>query len=439
MDEVRNVFMTGATGVMGMAALKEFFSSPFSYNVTVLARDSKKNRKKLSSFESKGLNVIWGDLLDKEKLSEGIKNADIVLHVGGMVSPEADLKPELTLKINLESIKSITEIIKEIENTTPDRTIALVYIGSVSQYGSHLPPYHWGGVGMKLSAAKQDAYAYSKIMAERTVVEAGLKKWVSLRQTAILHPGLLKKTDNPVMFHVPLNGALEWVTDEDSGRLLERVSRNNVPDDFWNNFYNVGGGKDYRLTNIEFERKLLKALRCPSPEKIFETNWFALDNFHGIWFKDSDRLNDILKFRKGTGFDAYMESMRRRLPFYFKLAPLAPSFVIKKFMKKVVQKEPLGPLSWIKKNEIDKIKVFWGSLENYRNIPKWEHLSYPALKRESEGSEEINQVCKEKDLKLDYKTCHKGHKYLSSEFMEKTGGHSCPYCLKESTELKFLN
>lgn len=433
--EKARVFMTGATGVMGSAGLKELLRYPEKYEVFILARPSKKNRKLLKEYQSKGVKVIWGDLLDKEILKEGIERSDIVLHVGGMVSPTAEHFPEKTLKVNVDSTRNIASIIKDIESSQQNRTIKMVYIGSVSQYGSKLPPNHWGKVGDKLDCATFDAYALSKILAERAMVEAGLKKWVSLRQTAILHPGLLMKANDPVTFHVPLNGAIEWISIEDSGRLLERVCHKDLPNSFWNNFYNVGGGESFRQTNIEFERAMLKAMGCPPPEKVFEPNWFATDNFHGIWFTDSDVLDNILHYREKDSFESTLERMKRNLPIYFKLAPLAPAFLVKAFMKKVAHSEGLGTLYWIKNQNQDRIQAAWGGIDKYKKIPGWKdfHEVHPEKKIYCEINE--NNCTEQQNPRVI--TCLKGHCYLTSYHLE-LGGHGCPYCLKESTRLSSL-
>lgn len=369
--EKTRVFLTGPTGVMGMAGMDEFVRHMNLYSLTVLARKSKKNQKKLKPYIEKGVNVIWGDLLDDNSLEKGINGADIVLHVGGMVSPRADLYPEDTLKVNIQSMEKIVRIVKNIEDNTPNRTVKVVYIGSVAQYGSKLPPNHWGSVNDEQKAAKFDTYALSKIEAEKRLVESGIRKWVSIRQTGILHAGLLRNAGNPVAFHTPINGVLEWITTEDSGRLLERVCRKEVPADFWCKFYNLGGGEPFRLTNIEFERAILKTLGCPPPEKVFEPNWFASDNFHGMWFEDSDYLNDLLHFREPDTFEQALKRLKKKLPLYFRLAPLAPPILIKKVMKRVASQPELGPLWWIKNNDEEKIKAFWGSREAYDRIPGW--------------------------------------------------------------------
>lgn len=375
------VFLTGATGVMGMAGLKELTNYPEKYEITVLARESKKNRQKLKPFKSKGIRIIWGDLLEEKRLRAGIEQADIVLHVGGMVSPLAEHYPEQTLKVNVGSMRLIAGIVRNIENKYEDRTIKVVYIGSVSQYGSKMPPNHWGKATDRLQPAKFDAYSESKILAEKALINAGIKKWVSIRQTSILHAGLLKNASNPVAFHTPVNGVLEWITTEDSGRLLERVCRDTVPDDFWCKYYNAGGGEPFRLTNLEFERGLLKAMGCPPPEKIFEPNWFCSDNFHGMWFEDSDDLDAILHFRGKDTFESALERIRASLPFYYRLAPIVPAVLIKKFMKRVAEKDGQGPLSWIRNNDEQRIQASWGSLENYANIPDWSNFKEVKLNK----------------------------------------------------------
>lgn len=428
---MKKIFLTGATGVMGYHGLKELVESPERYEITVLSRDSKTNRMKLSPYIQKGVKVIWGDLLDKEAIAKGVADADIVLHVGGMVSPTADWYPEKTIKTNVGSMQNI------VEAAIPRKEeVKVVYIGSVSQYGPHNVPNHWGKSGDALFPAINDAYAYSKIESERILLESDLKWWVSLRQTAILHTGLLMKASDPISFHVPLRGVLEWVTAEDSGRVLERVCRDNVADSFWGKCYNIGGGADYRLTNYEFECQLLEAMGCPTPEKIFETKWFASDNFHGMWFEDSDELEDILHFRSGVKPKEYFLQMKSELPWYFSLAPLAPAFAIKLFMKRVANTPKLGPMCWIKNDDTPRIKAAWGSREAWEAIPDWGNFDLTRPSEYSENSENSENFEKSDNSEhSDTHTCpHCGTTYVLKA-RTYAAGHRCPNCLKRTLSL----
>ena len=57
----KRVFITGATGHMGWATVQEFMSRLDRFDVTVLARDSEKNRKLLASVQDK-IRIVWGNL-----------------------------------------------------------------------------------------------------------------------------------------------------------------------------------------------------------------------------------------------------------------------------------------------------------------------------------------------------------------------------------------
>lgn len=374
----RHVFLTGATGTMGSATLKELAGRLDRFTVTLLARPSKKNRRMLAQYEKmEGISVIWGDLTNRDDVRRGVEGADFVLHVGGMVSPSADYYPEKTFKVNTTAMRLIVDAVK----ARPERdNVGVVYIGSVAQYGPYNPPHHWGRCGDPLNPALMDGYARSKVAAERILSDSGLRKWVSLRQTGILSRAMLFNGSDPIAFHVPVKGVLEWATAEDSGRLLANVCEEWVPECFWQRFYNIGGGASYRLTNYEFESMLMKALRCPPPEKVFDVRWFATDNFHGMWYADSDRLEELLHFRSDISAKDYFDRLARSLPWFFSLTPVVPAFVMKLCMRWVAGRNHLAPLHWKKHDNRARINAHFGSLEEWEALPGWEgtDLSRPS-------------------------------------------------------------
>ena len=79
------VFLTGATGTMGFAGVQEILRYPDQYKLRVLARPSAKNKELLAPYADQ-LEVVWGDLTNYDDILRGVTGADIVLHVGGMVS-----------------------------------------------------------------------------------------------------------------------------------------------------------------------------------------------------------------------------------------------------------------------------------------------------------------------------------------------------------------
>ena len=364
------VFLTGATGNMGWAGFQELYSRKERVNIRILVRDSKKNRRKLARYLSDpAVTVVWGDLTRYEDVLAGVTGSDYVLHVGGMVSPAADYFPQKTLHVNVTSAENVVKAVLAQPNKDE---IKVVYIGSVAQYGDRNPPKHWGCVEDPQVPAKFDMYALSKIRSEEVFAKAGLKKWVSLRQSGILYPGILKVL-NPTAFHVPVGGVLEWATVEDSGRLLAQVCEAWVPEEFWNKAYNISSGEQYRMTNYEFETRLLNALGLPGPEKVFEPQWFALKNFHGMWYTDADVLDEYLHFRSYTPVDEYFAGLKSKLPWYYSLAFLAPAWAVKRFMKPYAFEKGMGTQWWVE-NDPAKFEAYYGSREAYDAIKSWDDV-----------------------------------------------------------------
>lgn len=366
----KRILLTGATGIMGTSGLKELLARDEQFDITVLVLNSKKNRRKMAAYRDR-IRIVWGDLRHYEDVLDAVTGVDYVLHVGGMVSPKADYRPATTLQVNVTAAENIVRAVKAQPNAD---AIRVVYIGSVAQTGDRRSPLHWGRCGDPIFPSMYDYYAISKCRAERIFAESGLRHWVSLRQSGILYPALLKNMD-PIMFHVPIQGVLEWATVEDSGRLLAAVCGDDVPEDFWCRFYNIGSGAEYRLTNYDFECLLLDAINCPPPEKVFEPNWFATHNFHGQWYLDSDRLEEILHFRANVPIKEYFRRMSRQTPWYFALAKLAPAFIIKPFMRLIANDKTFGTLGWLRHNNEPRIAAFFGSREERAKIKDWKQMT----------------------------------------------------------------
>ena len=450
----KRVFLTGATGVMGSAGLAELFAKRDKFDITVLVRDTKTNRKKMAKYGDQ-IRIVWGDLMCYDDVLNATSGADYVLHVGGMVSPSADYKPKSVLKVNVTAAENVVKAVKAQPNSDD---IKVVYIGSVAQTGDRRDPLHWGRTGDPIFPSMFDYYAISKCRAERIFAESGLKHWVSLRQSGILYPAILKNMD-PIMFHVPIRGVLEWATVEDSGRLLANVCGDDVPEEFWCKFYNIGSGAEYRLTNYDFERYLLSSINCPAPEKIFDVKWFATHNFHGQFYLDSDKLEEYLHFRANTPVAEYFKQMASTLPWFYKLAKIAPGFVIKPFMRMIANDKTFGTLGWLKSGNEQRIKAYFGSREEREAIPSWEVMRNINLVGEAEaerlnhgydeskplaeldiedmrqaasfrGGKCLSETMTKGDLatKLEWE-CAFGHRFSASPALVLLGGHWCDECM----------
>ena len=442
------VFLTGATGTMGFAGMTEILRYPERYELRILARPSKKNKELLEplNLQHSTLNIIWGDLTKYEDVLQGVTGADIVLHVGGMVSPQADYRPKATFRTNITAAENVTRAILA---QPKERQPKVVYVGSVAQMGDRREPLHWGRAGDPICISAYDHYGLTKALAERIITDSGIRQWVSLRQSGILYPAILRNYD-PIMFHVPIRGVLEWATVEDSGRVLERVCRTEVPEAFWNNYYNIGSGPEYRLSNYEFECLLLDAIGCPKPEKIFNANWFTTRNFHGMWYIDGDKLEDYLHFRANVPVKDYFAQMAQApsLPWGIKFAAkthIAKLFphCVKLAMRKMANSPEHGTQWWVKKVKGERLMVngerlkakeelriaaYYGSMEAYEAIPDWKHMD---LSHNSEtpvlldhGYDESKEVDQLTDAELQQAAAFRGGKYLGNDTWQDAEGHT---------------
>lgn len=364
------VFLTGATGSMGSATLRELVGRRDRFDIVILARDSKHGRRALRRYDGEpGIRIVWGDLRDYDAVLEVVTGADYVLHIAALISPAADRDPVLTDQINVGSIRNILTAIRA--QPDPD-AIRLVNVGSVAMTGSRLPPIHWGRVGDPIAPALGDHYAVSKTEAERLVIESGLAHWVSLRQTFICIPRLLSLL-HPILFHQPANTLFEFVTARDSGRLMANACEADVPEKFWRHVYNIGGGETCRVGYVEYLDRIFGALGLGTLSSLTERNWFALKNFHCQWYLDSDVLEEFLHFRR-DGFDEYVAHVKASAPWYLKLGlgRIIPRMFIRNIVMKRMARQPGGPLHWVETADHDRIEAFFGSHEQWEQIPGWD-------------------------------------------------------------------
>ena len=460
-DKKYTVFLTGGTGVMGQAVVSELSHHFDLINLRLLI-----HKRSIPSIIStiiknnqSSIEIINGDLRDYNTILKGVTGADYVLHVGGMVSPYADSFPYETLEVNIDGMKNICKAVLAQENKD---SIKVVYIGSVAETGGRNYPYHYGRIGDPINVSIYDHYALSKVIAEMTLVESGIKNWVVLRQTGIIHPGLFNNM-KPIVMHVVINGGLEWCTQEDSGRVLRQLVLLDIDGklgkNFWNHMFNLSSGKDYRLSNYEFENYILKGSGLPDPTKIFEPNWFITKNFHGHFYLDSDKLEEFLHFREGISVQDYFKNLGNKVPFFVKLGRFATSGMIKYFMRKLARTKGDGTLDWIENNNEPKIKAYFGSMEEYKKIPTtWEEFKildlnvenpklldhgYDDKKPESEidiedvrsaakfrGGELLSDNMEKGDLKtkLKWKCGYCKNEFEASPCLILLGGFWCPKC-----------
>ena len=192
------------------------------------------------------------------------------------------------------------------------------------------------------------------------------------------------------MYHQPLDTCIEFCTARDAGLLLANACEDDVPESFWRNFYNIGGGPAARVTFVEMMGHIFTALGLGTPEHLSDRNWYALRNFHCHWYEDSSRLNDYLHFQT-MGMDEYAQSIVDGSPWYVTL-PTRPGInwlMRRNWVKGRSRRLLLNPLAfgspastmyWMENNVEGRISAFFKDRESWENIPRhWDGLERPSF------------------------------------------------------------
>lgn len=444
------VLVTGATGNMGRAVVDMLVQDP-SFKVRVLVRPEEKSHPVIRRLSKRSdVEYAWGDLTDAASIQRAVAGADIVLHMGALVSPLADeLPPPVVEKVNVGGTRNVVDAIKAQPNADD---IRLVYIGTVAQTGSRNAPIHWGRTGDPICVGYNGHYAATKARGEAIVAESGLRHWVSIRQTGMAHYDMWK-TQGPIMFHNPPNGVMEWSTVEDSARLMAALCGDKVPDHFWRHFYNIGGGASSRLVNHEFMVKTMAAMGVSDFRRMLDPKWLATRNFHGQWYLDSDRLHELVPYRSTT-IDEYFARLSRRIPWIVRtFMRLFPGLARKQIQK--TAEGPGGPVTWIRENDVEHINAYFGSREEWERIPEsWDDFvlaqpsrdpapldhGYDDAKPKAEwtvadlhaAAAHRGGRCHADRLEQPYAPvdweCALGHRFAMTPNLYLAGGHWCPTC-----------
>ncbi|MBB2936809.1 nucleoside-diphosphate-sugar epimerase [Amycolatopsis bartoniae] len=445
----KRVLLTGATGNWGRAVLAEFARRADRFEVVALVLPGDRQRAVLRRYRDV-VRVAEGDLTDYRTVEAAVRGADYVVHLGAVVSPLADDLPELTHRVNVGGTRNLVRAIRA--QPDPD-AIGLVAAGSVAETGDRNPPVHWGRVGDPLRVSRYDEYGQSKVAAEREVVDSGLNRWVWLRQTGIFHPGLLKVRD-PIITHTPLGGVMEWVSAEDSARLVAGICEAGAPPEVWGGVYNIGGGEAWRLTNWEFLVRLMGALGVADVRRWYERRWFATRNFHGHWFTDSDRLDQLVPFRQ----DTFAEALARAVPPIGRLAGKVPPWLVKKFLLGPLTRHPRGTMAWLRDNDTERLDAYFGA----DVVGDWTDFAEPSPSRTPahldhgydedldpaqwtvrdlakaaafRGGELLSENLVPGDVRTPLRwRCAFGHTFPGSPRLILRAGHWCPECVRNPAD-----
>ena len=464
------IAMTGVSGNMGREAFAQTMELPFVELVRVLLSNRRQNHKlskKLRKQYGDRVEIIRGSIASSEACKELVSGVDYVVHMAAVIPPASDGSFERSYECNLKGAVTLVDAIKACRKQPK-----YIHFSTVALYGNRNEKHPFGRVGDPLLVSPFDAYAMHKLYGERYVLDAGLDCFAILRQTAMLHPNMLKdNVSDGLMFHTALNAPLEWVSSRDSGylikRILERDYNGEVPE-FWKKIYNIGAGFKGMETGYDTFKDGFSIIGG-SAEKFFKPYWLAARNFHGLWFADGDELEKMFSYQR-DGVHEYWKEIGKKHRIYA-LAKIVPAKLIYLFLFKRLLNHPNSPRRWIKNGDEARVQAYFGGTEGVNALPKkWSEVKliakgdfgdYDEMRNielakqngkllshgynEEKPQEEWTtddlreaaafrggKVLDEMEQGAAYKKlrwrCHDGHEFLASPYTILRGGHWCPVC-----------
>ncbi len=464
------IAMTGANGHMGVEALFQTMELSQVEFVRVLISKKKKNEKLVKAWKKKfrgRIQILRGSVKDERLARQLVTGVDLVVHMAAVIPPASDADHKASEECNLQGTLALVDAVKKC-----DPQPAFLHISTVAVYGNRNENHPFGRVGDPLLVSPLDTYAMHKLRAERYVLDAELSRWAVLRQTAMLHPDMMKcNVSDGLMFHTALNAPLEWTTARDSGLLIKNIvdgeSKGEI-EHFWKHIYNIGGGFRGRGTGYDTFNDGF-CIIGGSAEKFFKPNWLSPRNFHGMWFADGDILEDMFHYQR-DGEREYWREIGRNHKLY-KLGKFVPKQLIHFFLFRKLLKHPNSPLEWVRTGDIPHVTAHFGSMEeakalssdwkDYKLMSKGDFGNYDELRDAKKAVEEgrlvplgYDESKRETEWNLDdlrsaaafrggevlfegdridpyrkiFWKCHEGHTFEASPYTILKGGHWCPAC-----------
>ena len=399
------VSITGITGNMGQAVLEEVLKIDEidKLKLLVLPEDKRINDivKKYKKFPEKfkKFDIVFGNLKDARTCNFLVADSDYVVNLAAVIPPHSDKFPLKAIECNEIGVNNLVSSIERMEKQPK-----FIHISTVALYGNRNSKHIWGQVGDPLLVSPFDIYSATKLRGEFRVLESGIKNWAVLRQSAMLHKNMMSDNiSDGLMFHTCFNAPLEWVTAHDSGVLIANILKQDLKEDlgnkFWKNCFNIGGGDYNRLTGFDTLNDGFKMIGGGA-KNFFKPNYNATRNFHGVWFYDGHKLNDLFSYQQQDTSVYWSEILKTHS--YYKMGKIVPKGIIRKFVIKRLFKDDNSPAYWFKHNDQAKLQAYFGGKGKYLAITDdWKNFPLLIENKDEDGREIDYQGLKDiKNAKL---------------------------------------
>lgn len=294
------VLLTGAFGNIGSNTLRELIKN--GHTVTCFDLKNRRTVKMWRRFKN-CMKTIWGDIRNREDVSDAVKDQDVVLHLAAIIPPRSEIETDVSEETNITGTRNLIHAIKALSR--PPR---LLFTSSVSVFGRKIDTPPPRKVGEELSPT--DNYSRHKIICEDMILNSGLTYCI-LRCPAM--PSLESMSIDPLMFDISLDTRIEFLDPRDAGSAIANTV---ISDEVWGKIMLLGGGENEQYTYCEYVGKTLDSVgigRLPCEA-------FGTEPFYTDWV-DSDESQRLLSYQRHT-LDDFLDAYRQNLGVKRYLLPL---------------------------------------------------------------------------------------------------------------------
>ena len=283
---MKKCLITGAAGSVGLKLITKLLQEE-AYEITAIDLKSPKAQKKLNKFKNK-INIVYADINDEAIINALVKDHDIIFHLAGILPPMSEMHSSLANIVDYSGSKNIIDAIKELNPKA-----YLIFPSTTALYGDNKEIVN---VDSEVNILSKDIYSQIKLKIE-DYIKNNISNYTIYRIPLILEKGNL---DN-IMYNIKIDTNMEIITNTLVANALVKTIKNQKK--LNKKTYILSGGEKYQTTSNELFIHILKVKGISA--RYLLMRHFIPQNFYSHYYEDSNKLNEILDFQKGSINDVY--------------------------------------------------------------------------------------------------------------------------------------
>lgn len=286
---MKKILVIGASGSIGLLVIK-YLLSEGKYDITALDLKNKKVHKRLHKY-NKRINIIYGDIVDRNLIENLVKDTDIIINLASALPPLSDYKYGLANAIEYAGCE---HIIRAVSYYNPK--CYLIYASSTSLYNKIAK------VDSKITLKEDDYFNIAKQNAENLITKK-MKNFTILRVPLVLSD----LTKDNFIYNVNKNDIVETITKEDAAyAFVSCIDNYNKVN---GKTLNIGGGESCRT---KYSNLLYNIIKYHGISWNFIlSSLFLTKNYTSFVLEDSNQSQKLLKYQSDSLQSYYMRQKRR--------------------------------------------------------------------------------------------------------------------------------